>query len=254
MPGADLIQSVLRALDVVDAVAHSQNGMTVRDIAEELELKRPTANNLLRTLAERRYVELRTNPRRYVLGTTVSELAEVASSRSLHQSAIKVMRELQGQMPEASFTLAEPVHDELQTTLRIDRKRPGVVQRPRNERLHPYLKATSLVWQAFGGESQRAAIRKRFLFSEYGVHAWQTIGQLDDYLNHALQQGYAVSPPSYGPYRAVAAPVYDTGNSFIATLGAFISPDEDHDFQSLTQAIVGGAAKLSKLGQPDANH
>ena len=243
MPGSDLVQSVLRAADVLDAIAHSQQGLSVRELAELLNLKRPTVNNLLRTLAERRYVELRGSPRRYFIGTAVKELADLSSDRSLHHTAALEMRRLQEKLPQASFVFAEMMDDRMQPTMRLDSTRPGVIQRPRHELLHPYLKSTTLAGLAFGSGSRQSAIRQRFPFWEFGAHVWGDEARLDAYLAEARELGYTVSRQSH----AVAAPVYDGGNHFVAALGGFFGPNVEPDLEVLTQSVIDAAGRLSKL-------
>ncbi len=242
MPGSDLIQSVLRATDAMDAIARSQQGLSVRELAELLNLKRPTVNNLLRTLAERRYVELRGSPRRYFVGAAVKELADLSSDRSLHHTAALEMRRLQEKLPQASFVLAEMMDDRMQPTMRLDSTRPGVIQRPRHELLHPYSKSTALAGLAFGSASLQSAIRQRFSFWEFGAHVWGDEASLDAYLAEARELGYTVSRQS----PAVAAPVYDAGNHFVAALGGFFGQTIEPDLEALTQNVIDAAGRLSK--------
>ena len=56
MPGSALVQSVVRGLDLVRLLAESDGGMEFTHILAVTGLKRPTAHNLLKTLASRGFV------------------------------------------------------------------------------------------------------------------------------------------------------------------------------------------------------
>jgi DNA-binding IclR family transcriptional regulator len=53
---AGLVQSVGRALDILEALGRTEGGLGVTELARRLELKPPTVHNLLRTLTARGYV------------------------------------------------------------------------------------------------------------------------------------------------------------------------------------------------------
>ena len=53
MANSDLVQSLLRGLDLVEMLADHPEGLHLNDIAAKSGLKKPTAHNLLRTLCAR---------------------------------------------------------------------------------------------------------------------------------------------------------------------------------------------------------
>ena len=76
MPHNELIQSLLRAMDVIELVAQSERGLSLGEVCNSLKLKQPTAHNLIRTLISRDFVEKTTSPVRYRLGPAVTRLAD----------------------------------------------------------------------------------------------------------------------------------------------------------------------------------
>ena len=56
MANSDLVQSLLRGLDIVELLAAHPEGMRLNDLADATGLKKPTAHNLLRTLCARDFV------------------------------------------------------------------------------------------------------------------------------------------------------------------------------------------------------
>ena len=51
MPGTELVQSVERALDILELVSDAENGLRLNEIASRINLKNSTVHNLIRTLA-----------------------------------------------------------------------------------------------------------------------------------------------------------------------------------------------------------
>ncbi|WP_172330133.1 IclR family transcriptional regulator [Mangrovicoccus sp. HB161399] len=95
-PQADrTIQSVDRALSVLEAIARQRGEVTLQQICEELGLNASTCHHILRTLMVRNYVRPGTARGRYMLGSQIVMLAE----------AVNVKAELPGR--------AKPVMDEL---------------------------------------------------------------------------------------------------------------------------------------------
>src|SRR5688572_21427757 len=53
----ELIQSLLRAVDVLELVAQTDRGMTLAEVCTALDMKSSTVHNILRTLVARDIVE-----------------------------------------------------------------------------------------------------------------------------------------------------------------------------------------------------
>lgn len=69
-----LIQSADRAIRVLEVVGSAADGVTAREVAEQLDIATPTAYHLLSTLVHAGYVVHLTAERRYVLGYKVRAL------------------------------------------------------------------------------------------------------------------------------------------------------------------------------------
>ena len=57
MPNSDLVNSVVKALDILQFVSDRPEGVRLGEIVDAFGLKRPTAYNLVRTLRARHYLE-----------------------------------------------------------------------------------------------------------------------------------------------------------------------------------------------------
>ena len=250
MPGSELVQSVQRSLDIVEAVAQSDSGLTLRQLAEDLGLKPPTVHSLAKTLVARRYLEKTPGRPRYRLGPAALRLADAFWERRLiHRGALAV-RELSRELPGATVLLAEAVGGEILTTLRVRPERPGILERPRARTLHPYATSCALVYQAFWSEEERNAFRERHPFQIHGAHIWGDLERLDAALEEIRKKGYA-DPGLVGTGgRAVAAPVFAPGGDLAAALGASAPPNQPpgKPWTEFCKEVIQTAETLSRDG------
>jgi DNA-binding IclR family transcriptional regulator len=73
-----MIQSVERALDILNAVAQADEWLGVREIARRTGLKVPTVQQLLKTLQKKGYLEFDPDQRKYRIGVAATLLARGA--------------------------------------------------------------------------------------------------------------------------------------------------------------------------------
>ena len=78
--GTRHIQSVTRALDIIEVLAGERDGMALSELAERIELNSSTCHHLVSTLVARGYVEHLGRSRGYALGRKIYELVDIADS------------------------------------------------------------------------------------------------------------------------------------------------------------------------------
>jgi DNA-binding IclR family transcriptional regulator len=226
MPGSGLIQSVSRGLSILEAVARSEDGLTLSQLARQLGLKSPTVHNLARTLAARGFLRKVRGPLRYQLGERVGELATLAADNDLMRRAVPVVEALFARLGVATVTLVRPIGGEVLNCLRISPERPGVLERPAGRAMHPYGTASALLFQAFWPEPQRAAYRQRYPFWQYGAHLWGEADRLEAALGRIRRAGHVALPmPRAGTF-LVAVPVVGARDELQAALGACVPQAE----------------------------
>lgn len=76
MPRSDMVQSLLKALDLLRAVAESPDGLRLNELAERFSMSKSTVHNLLRTLRARGFLE-QDAAGRWSTGPAVQELASL---------------------------------------------------------------------------------------------------------------------------------------------------------------------------------
>lgn len=97
-----MIQSVVRALRLLEALDQAgEAGAALRSLAEQTELKRPTAHNLLQTLVATDYAAQAPHSRSYILGERACKLGHGRFlATALSRAAAPAVRELRDQFDE----------------------------------------------------------------------------------------------------------------------------------------------------------
>ncbi len=214
----DLVRSLVRGLDILEFVIQGGDEVKLKAVCEGLQIKRPTAYNLLRTLTAKGFLAKREHPPRYRAGEALGTLLAAYSSRDYLQRSGVALAELRDEFPEATVTLAEPIGGQVVSVLRMSPERPGVLERPQGRVLHPYGSASAIVFQAYWSDEEREIYRQRHPFWEYGAHIWKSLHQLDEALVRVRRDSYA-SPDVRDGLLAVAAPVMARGGELAAILG-----------------------------------
>jgi IclR family transcriptional regulator, KDG regulon repressor len=235
----ELVQSLLKGLDILQIVARSEDGVSLREITEKLGIKKPSAHNLIRTFISRRYLERTGKPVRYRLGIAAVEIGEGYHRRRFLQKSQTVMKSLYKKLPSATITLAELISGEITITLRISPETSGQTEYSTNRTFSPYSSVSALTFQAFMTDRQRKEFRSRCPFYEYGGHLWNSIQELDTFLKKIVRMGYACFEFTgrENPFRA-AVPVFGPQKSIKATLGVCLkefepSPEESQAYIKL---------------------
>lgn len=223
--------------------------MTLRELAESLDLKQPTVYKLVRTLLAAGFLEKTERPVRYSLGSGVFELADEYWQRTLLRRAEVVVRRLFEQLQEygANVVLAEAPTGEVETVLRMSPERPGILERPRGRLMSSYASACTLAFQAFWTERERREYQRRHPFWEQGAYLWDTAEKLEALLKDIRDKGYAVPFFKTKNVYLVAAPVYGGNQQLVAVLGASMPEQEIPEavWKEQVKLVVEAAAELS---------
>lgn len=187
MANSDLVQSLLRGLDILRLLASSPVGMRLQDLAETTGIKKTTVHNLARTLRARGFLE-KDAFGRYRLGPAVQELSSQAQRGGLLLKASELMQQMQRQFPPAILTFSEITASSVVCRLRMSPDRPGEVQRPSSQYFSPYISATAICLQATG--SNAAELERLFPFAEYGQGRWQSWNEFLAVKAEVISNGY----------------------------------------------------------------
>jgi DNA-binding IclR family transcriptional regulator len=119
-----IIKSLERALDVVEALAHHPDGVTVTALAAQMRIPKSSVFRVLNTLRARGYVQQNPVSERYGLGVRFLALARsVAEESDLRKVAVSYLRELQSATDE-TVHLAVPVGNAMVYIDKVESSRP----------------------------------------------------------------------------------------------------------------------------------
>jgi len=252
MANSNLIQSVQRCLDILVEVGHNEQGITLRDLAVRLNLKTPTAHNLVRTMKSKGFIQQQPGAR-YILGPAFFELTSRHQESSLIAEAEKAVRALfVGMNQKATITFVEMIGGELQTSLRMSPDQPAIIQKPRRQTLNPYASATVIVFHAYAAEDEKEALQERYPFQEYAGILAGAPDQFAGLVKQARKQGFAFAPIAERNRFAVAAPILGKMNELTAIIGLSLFDSggqkiEESDKQPAIEKLLATAGSISKF-------
>ena len=187
MPGKELVQSLVRAMDILECVSRGRFGCRLADISEELKLNPTTAYNLMRTLAERGYL-FKDSSNRYRLGPAFKELTRNETRNHIMSGTGRELLNIAAKLPGSVSGLVELCGPQIRVVLRVSPDRPGVVAAPLAFDLPVYTTSSGL---CFLMQSEYApTLFNCWPFDEYGRNRWKTKRQLEAFLRECRKQGF----------------------------------------------------------------
>ena len=205
MPKSDMVQSLLKALDILDLVSASVDGIRLNEVVDALDLRKSTAHNLMRTLMSRGYLEQDLN-HRVLMGGAVQELWLRRERMAVFQRAEQVVRHLHSLHPAGTVNFCELIGSEISCRMRMSADCPGLLRRPRTHVLNPYASASGLCLQAFNA-NYRERMDALHPLDESSQHFWKSFQEFTDARKRAVNTGVAVIRA--GMRLRIAAPVSD---------------------------------------------
>jgi DNA-binding IclR family transcriptional regulator len=239
MPSNKLVQSVTRSLMILEQLASVDEGMTLQQLCQALDLKPPTMHNLLRTLVARGYVERLSSPARYRLGATMFDLVDQYRNLSVQHYAAKAVSNVFARFSNIRVTYCEEVAGDVVLKLRMTPERPGVLERPWHAVMLAYTSASVLVFQAFWRGDQQYSYEQRYPFELYGQHIWETPERAKVFLEDVRQRGYAAPPVNKAGLFRAAVPVFTpNGHTITGALGAAFTVQDVPDPDNMKHAVI----------------
>jgi DNA-binding IclR family transcriptional regulator len=232
------VQSLVRAIDILDLIGHSKKGISVTEIAAQLKLHKSTAYRLLSTLEYKNYVKKDQN-KRYKVGTKVIEIGHYALDN------IDLRKEMHPFLQKLGEITKETIHlgiiDDYKV-IYIDK-----VESSHTIRMYSsigkggplYCTGIGKVLLAFSEPGYINKFLKNLEFVKYTAQTIIDQKDLKEELIKIKEKGYAVDNMEHEEnIRCVAAPVFDFRGKLIAAVS--ISAPA----QRMTMART---VKLSKL-------
>ncbi|MBI2469067.1 MAG: IclR family transcriptional regulator [Candidatus Rokubacteria bacterium] len=245
-----LIQSVSRALDILEAFTSAQEELGVTELSRKLKLHKNNVFRLLATLETRGYVEQDKETGNYRLGMRTFEVASVFLHHlGLAKQARAVIEQLALETGETSYLgiLEGPsvVCVDMVETLHAVRVVPQL-----GRRLPAHATALGKAQLAFRPQEELEQLWKQHEPMAVTSRTVTDLGRLGEELQRAAAQELALEDEEFAlGVRGVAAPVRDYAKRVVGAIGvvgpAFRLPLERLDGE-LTARVRGAAQQVSK--------
>jgi IclR family acetate operon transcriptional repressor len=254
--GARTIQSVERALDLLEILAGAEQELPLHELAERAGLNVSTCHHLLATLARRGYVGQTPRSRCYFLGSRITELSDSRIKQfNLVDVAMPALRQLNQETLE-SVHLAVLQGHSLMTLAKLDSRLPIRVGSDETGKANAsHATATGKAILAWLPEAEIARV-----IAETGLHRFtdktiSTIADLMEDLRHVRRNGYAVDNEEFQPdVICVGAAIRDHAGAVIGSVSCSMPrmrASGEHLEKSIA-AVKSCAAVISeRFGRPN---
>jgi DNA-binding IclR family transcriptional regulator len=225
MPRNDPIKSLRRGLGVLYAVAGAEGGRSAAEIAHAVGVEKANIYRVIQTLEKAGMLIRRNQPLRFMLGPGIAELNHLDMQRHLLTVASNVLFRAHAQFARSAIYLVEFVSGH--GYVRLTYKQNQLIRKPGFDRLiniHPYDKASSLVFLAFADERELADFYRNYPFEPEGLALWGSRKQLERAVLKIRRESHAAMEFTSTPAAfRVAAPVFGPNQRIIAAVSSAVS-------------------------------
>lgn len=188
MPNSELVQALVRGLDILQLISSNPEGMRLNEIVEKTGLKKPTVHNLLRTLAAKNFA-VKTPLNRFAAGPA---LLTIVASQQQSQRTKRIeagLLSLQNFFSDHIITLSTIIGGDVRCMKRLAPDNIGAIHHPAAQIFMPYTSVTAIALQA-ANPNYAVELETRYPFDEFGIGKWGTLEQFAKFKNETLQNGY----------------------------------------------------------------
>jgi IclR family acetate operon transcriptional repressor len=198
-----MIQSIERAVTLLEILAQEGGSARLQSIAEKASIRCTTAHNILATLEALGYVRRSVGDARYYLGDRILNVARIAGNDAALQKRLRPALEAIANKASETVYLAVISGDEVYYLDAIESHLSPMIGNPIGKRERLDKTASGLVFLAF-----IPSLRKRVLSAR-----GETFDpRIRDEIESAVQRGYGLDVNGHRPGQScVAVPYYEAG-------------------------------------------
>ena len=205
----NLIQSVVKALDVLDCLATSDSALSVRQIADQCGFSRPTTYRLLNTLQSRNFVQ-NTQDGSYHVGTRILSLGKSVLDRLDLADIARPYIHALSQKTEETVYLSILEGTEILYIAKAEGTRPVHMFCNIGTRNPVYNTSMGKAILAFLPQERRDALLQKLSFRARTRHTITDLPTLVEHLAVTRGRGFAIDNQEVEEgIRCVGAPVFD---------------------------------------------
>lgn len=249
MQDGKIIQSVSKAMRLLDILAESSSALSLAEISQKTGWPKSTVHGLLATMRESAVVA-QDEDGRYRLGIRLFEYGCILSSSwTIVDRAKPFLQHISYETGDAVF-LSILDRGEVITLDRANNRSGLWISAEMGCRLPIHCTSQGKLFLAYMPEEERTELLQRTVMSSYTDRSITTERELREELSKIRQQGYATE---FGEYktgtRSVAAPIFDeTGNVRYAIGVISVSRQlEQEQFNRAISVVVDTAKKISQV-------
>jgi len=215
------IQSVQRALDILNCIYNAKQSLSIKEISERLDINVNTVRGLANTLLQNGYLSKNKNGKEYFLG-----LEFLSKSNLLYEKLVKKTREIAKPYMQAvadqynvSCRLQISHHDIYTVDTIVSTNCHYICQPTTESRLPLHSTASGKLHLAFVPSEERKAVVEKIKFVKYTKNTITEITSFYRELDHILAVGYATEfeETDLG-ISSIAVPLFNSRNMLAGTL------------------------------------
>lgn len=188
MPHSELVQSLLRGLDILKLISSKPEGMRLNEIVEATGLNKSTIHNLLRTMAAREFV-VKDALNRFTIGPAVVEMGDSVKKNDIQQKLKTELLKVAVSFPDHVVTVSTLKGNRIKCIMRVSPDFPDMVQTPAEQFFMPYISVTAIALQA-ANHDLGAVLERNYPFEEFGIGKWGSEKKFRALKEQVLKDGY----------------------------------------------------------------
>lgn len=242
------VQSINRALDIVESLAVQQSGLSLTDIAGEVGLPKSTVYRIISTLVKRGYVDRNTDGN-YKIGLKLIEAV------SCHINSLELQTQARPYVLQIAANLGLTSHlgvmdgDKVVYIEKMDVLSSVKMYSQIGLRTHAYCSSLGKCMLSNYSKEELNAVMANCSFIKFTPNTIGSIEELHDEMSIVRKQGWAMDNEEYERgHRCIGAPIYDYRGDIIAAISA--SGDKhvltDDRIESVAEYVKATALEISK--------
>lgn len=242
------VQSIERALDIIEAVAVEQSGLTLTEISDCVDLHKSTVHRVLSTLIKRNYIS-KTAEGRYKIGLKPIEVV------SYYINNLELQTEARPYVSQITAELGLTAHlgvldgDKVVYIEKVDTQSAVKLYPQIGQRVYAYCSSLGKCLLSNYSKAQLEDILSGSNFISYTSKTLTTVDALYEEITLIRDQGFAIDDEEYEiGHRCIGAPIYDYRGEIIAAISA--SGDKylltDERIQEVAAYVKKMAFEISK--------
>ena len=215
-----IVQSVDRALDILEAFNYQEEELGVTELSQKLGLHKNNVFRLLATLECRGYIEQEKKTGNYRLGIKTFEVANIFLHHlGLRRQARPILEELVSRCDETAYLAILDGPEVVYVLMHETSQTVRIVPRL-GHRLPAYCTAAGKIQLAYESRDHVTQIFEGHPLKKYTGNTIDNLEKLLNHLKDVARLGYAIDNEELEQgVRCIAAPVKDYSNRVVASVG-----------------------------------